>query len=91
MLEITHRHNSTSYLRILAVPELLTFTEVSLISDHLVVDLVVDLEELGGDVPVLDDAHQLHDPPLHLLTGPADLRQKCDVLRVSLARYDLRQ
>ena len=60
------------------------FTEVPLVSQHLIVDLVVDVEELGDDLPVLDDADQLHDPPLHLLTGSSHLGQERDVLRVFL-------
>ena len=34
----------------------LAFAEISLVSQHLVVDFVVDLEELGDDLPVLKDA-----------------------------------
>ena len=64
----------------------LAFAEISLVSQHLVVDFVVDLEELGDDLPVLEDADELHDPPLHLLAGPAHLGQQGDVLRVFLRK-----
>ena len=73
------------YLRILlAVTKFLALAEVSLVSQHLIVDLVVDVEQLGDDLPVLEDADQLHDPPLHLLTGPPHLGQQRDVLWVFL-------
>ena len=54
----------------------LALAEVSLVSQHLIVDLVVDVEELGDDLPVLEDADELHDPPLHLLAGPPHLGQQ---------------
>ena len=41
------------YLGILAVSKFLAFGEVSLVPQHLIVDLVVDVEELGDDLPVL--------------------------------------
>ena len=73
------------YLRILlAVTKFLALAEVSLVSQHLIVDLVVDVEQLGDDLPVLEDADQLHDPPLHLLAGPSHLGQQRDVLWVFL-------
>ena len=65
------------------------FTEVPLVSQHLIVDLVVDVEQLGDYLPVLEDADQLHDPPLHLLTGPSHLGQQGDVLWVFLTRDNL--
>ena len=71
--------------------EFLALAEVSLVSQHLIVDLVIDVEELGDDLPVLEDADQLHDPPLHLLAGPAHLGQQGDVLWVFLTRDDLRE
>ena len=73
------------YLGILAVSKFLAFGEVSLVPQHLIVDLVVDVEELGDDLPVLEDADELHDPPLHLLAGPPHLGQQRDVLWMFLS------
>ena len=53
---------------------------VSLISQQLVVDVIVDVQKLGGQVTILHKPKQIHNPSLHLTTSCSEIIKKFLVL-----------
>ena len=81
-----------AYLRVFLLCSVGTLGFVPLISRHLTIHPVVDLQEGPGDVLLVRDlTDQLHHPPLHLMAGGRHLLQKLHVFWMFFTRNHFRQ